>query len=86
MVDARDHDVRRTLQRGAGGAHAGRHAALADPQPVGLRELVVVVGTDRQPLHRPRDFVAVRVLRLLVLGPRRNIRNCKLVLRFQFCP
>ena len=34
----------------------------ADPQAVGLRELVVAVGADRQPLHRAGHFVAGGVL------------------------
>ena len=54
-----DHHVLRALQRRAVEADVGGRALRTDPHAVRLRELVVVVGADRQPLHAGRDLMAV---------------------------
>ena len=71
MVDPRDHDVGCALEFRPGKGDVGGRAALADPQPVWLGELVVVVGADGQPFDRPGHFVPGRILGLVQLGEER---------------
>ncbi len=63
VIDPGDDDVLRALQRRTVEADVGGHAALADPDAVGLRVLVVAIGADRHPADARRDLVAVATLR-----------------------
>src|SRR5690606_40353460 len=55
------HDVLRTPERRAVVADMGRHARPADPATVGLRVLVVVVRSQRQPVRAGGDRKSTRL-------------------------